>query len=160
MPKYRYIAIPQATADRVRLTMKSPGYGHPAHREVASGYGPCRLCLRTFEIGRDKRILFTLDPFYGLESLPLPGPVFIHAESCVRYSENSGFPEDLKPHRLTLNGYAMGRRLLVQEYVVDGQVEDALARVFLIPGILYVHVRDTEAGCYDLRVERRIEEER
>lgn len=158
MSEYRYIAIPQETADRVRRTMKSPGYGHPAHREVATGYGPCRLCLRTFKIGAEERILFTLDPFYGIENLPLPGPVFIHAEECVRYEENSVFPEDLRTHPLTLNGYAKGRRLLAQVYIEDGNIEDALDIIFANSEIAHVHVRDTHAGCYDLRVERRIVE--
>jgi hypothetical protein len=137
--------------------MKSPGYGHPAHKEVATGHGPCRLCLRTFEVGKDERILFTLDPFYGLEDLPLPGPVYIHAHACNRYDESAGFPDQLRAHPLTLNGYARGRRILAQEYVTDGKIEAALERIFDNRDVAYVHVRDTRAGCYDLRVERRIE---
>lgn len=156
MSEYRFIAILQKTADSVRRTMKSPGYGHPAHREIATGYGPCRLCLRTFRIGVDERILFTLDPFYDIERLPLPGPAYIHAEECVRYLEDSGFPDDLRAHPLTLNGYAKGRKLIMQEYVGDGSVEVVLDRVFSDEQVAYVHVRDTHAGCYDLRVERRI----
>jgi hypothetical protein len=158
MSDYRYIAISQDTADRVRRTMKSPGYGHPAHREVATGYGPCRLCLRTFTIGADERILFTLDPFYGIEQLPLPGPVFIHAGECVRHDEAAGFPNDLRMHALTLEGYAKGRRLLTCSYVEDGEIEAALDRIFVNAEVDYVHIRDTHAGCYDLRVERRIPE--
>lgn len=160
MSGYTFIAIPQETANQVRRTMKSPGYGHPAHREIAAGYGPCRLCLKAFEIGREERILFTLDPFYSLEDLPLPGPVFIHAEACTRYDERSGFPDFLRIHALTLNAYAKGRRLVTQTYVTDGMVEAALDRAFSRSDVDYVHVRDTEAGCYDLRVERRIEESR
>ena len=160
MSGYKFIAIPQETADRVRNTLTSPGYGHPAHREIASGYGPCRLCLKYFAVGEEERILFTLDPFYGIEDLPLPGPVFIHAEECIRHDEMSGFPDDLRAHPLTLNGYARGRRLVVQDYIDDGQVDVALERVFLNPEVDYVHVRDSNAGCYDLRVERRIEESR
>lgn len=155
MSEFRYIAIPQETADRVRRTMKSPGYGHPAHREVATGYGPCRLCLKTFEIGTEERILFTLDPFYGIEKLPLPGPVYIHAGECPRHTEDSGFPNELRAHPLTLNGYAKGRKLIAQLYVENGDVEATLNRVFSDRRVDYVHVRDTLAGCYDLRVERR-----
>ncbi len=158
MSDYKYIAIPQETADRVRRTMKSPGYDHPAHREIAAGYGPCRLCLRTFKIGAEERILFTLDPFYGIENLPLPGPVFIHAEECARYEEYSGFPNDLRVHPLTLEGYAKGRRLLAQIYVEDSDIELALDGILANAEVDYVHVRDTHAGCYDLRVERRIVE--
>ncbi len=146
--------MPQSTADKVRSTMRSPGYGHPASVEVATGYGPCRLCLRTFRIGEERRILFTFDPFYRLEPLPLPGPVFIHEQECTRYDEHSGFPEDLRSHRLTLNAYGDRRRLLAEEYIEDGVVEPVIERLLGDSRIRYIHVRDTEAGCYDFRIER------
>lgn len=151
---FRTLAIATATADRVRATGKSPGYGHPAVAEVATGYGPCRHCLRTFRIGEERRILFTLDPFHGVEPLPLPGPVFIHEETCERWPEDGGFPDELRAHRLTLNAYGRGRKLRAQEYVTDGEVEAAIERLLARPEIDYLHVRDTEAGCYDLRIER------
>lgn len=151
---FRYVALPTAVADAVRSTLTAPRYGHPAHVEVAKGHGPCRHCLRTFDIGRERRILFTLDPFDGLEPLPLPGPVFIHADTCPRYPEGGGFPEELRPLALTLNAYGAGRRLIDQAYVVDGAVEAALERLFSSAEVAYVHVRDTQGGCYDLRVER------
>lgn len=154
MTPYRIVALPTATADVVRATGRSPGYGHPAHSEVATGYGPCRHCLRTFRVGEERRTLFTYDPFYGLEELPLPGPVFIHEEPCERYPEDGGFPRDLRSHPLTLNAYGRGRRLKAQEYVTDGAVETALDRLLARPDVDYMHVRDTTAGCYDLRVER------
>lgn len=154
MSSFRVIAIPTGAADQVRKRLQSPKYGHPAYIEVASGYGPCRHCLRTFRVGQEKRILFTWDAFDGVENLPLPGPVFIHAEPCERYREDSGFPPDLRSHRLTLNGYGEQRRLLAQEYVKNGDVDEALECLLALPGVRYVHVRDTEAGCYEFRIER------
>ena len=85
---YRFIAIPSSVADSVRATLTAPRYGHPAHVEIARGYGPCRHCLRTFRVGREERILFTWDAFEGVETLPQPGPVFIHADSCPRHAED------------------------------------------------------------------------
>ncbi len=151
---FRIIAIPAAVAEEVRACLASPGYGHPAHAEIASGYGPCRQCLRTFRVGEERRILFTYDPFVANEELPLPGPVFIHEQSCESYTVDAGFPDDLRTHALTLNGYARGRELLAQEYVTDHDVEEVIVRLFDRSEIDYIHVRDTEAGCYDLRVER------
>jgi hypothetical protein len=154
MTAYRTIAIPTSAAESVRATLASPRYGHPAHSEIATGYGPCRHCLRTFRIGNERRILFTYDPFDGLEPLPLPGPVFVHAEACERHPEDGGFPEELRAHPLTFNGYARGRRLTAQEYVNDGEVEAVIGRLLARRDVDYIHVRDTEAGCYDLRIER------
>lgn len=154
MTSIRVLAIPTAVADYVRAEMKAPRYDHPAFREVATGYGPCRHCLRTFRIGEEDRILFTYDAFHLQESLPLPGPVFVHAEPCERYAEDAGFPPDMKSHALTLNAYGNSRRLLAQEYVTDGDVEPEVERLLALPDVDYLHVRDTQAGCYDFRVER------
>ena len=154
MPPFRVIAIPSDIADAVRSTHKSPGYGHPAHTETAGSYGPCRHCLRTFAIGREHRVLFTYDPFTGSESLPLPGPVFIHEAPCERYAADAGFPADMRSHPLTFNAYGRGRLLRAQEYVADGRVEPIIERLLARPDIDYIHVRDTRAGCFDFSIER------
>ena len=154
MTPFRVVAILDGIADSVRAEMVAPVYGHPAHVEVARGYGPCRLCLRTFRVGADRRILFTYDSFQDKEALPLPGPVYIHETSCERYPEDAGFPQDLRAHALTLNAYGRGRRLLAQEYVADGRVEAVIERLLARADVDYIHVRDTSAGCFDFAVER------
>ncbi len=63
MPTFHYAGITNALAVEVRQTRRSPQYGHPAHQELAKGTGPCRLCLRTFAVGEEERILFTYQPF-------------------------------------------------------------------------------------------------
>ena len=158
MQSYRVVAVGDRIANAVRKTLRSPGYGHPAHTEVATGYGPCRQCLRIFTVGSERRILFTYDPFYGKENLPLPGPVFIHEHDCERYPENGGFLADMVSHRLTLNAYARGRRLVAQKYVSNGVVEPELERLLRDRDVSYIHVRDTDAGCYDFLIERANEE--
>ena len=154
MQSYSVVAVGDRIANAVRKTLRSPGYGHPAHTEVATGYGPCRQCLRAFAVGAERRILFTYDPFYGKENLPLPGPVFIHEDDCERYREDGGFPVDMLSHRLTLNAYAPGRRLVAQRYVSNGVVEPEVQRLLLDRDVAYIHVRDTDAGCYDFCIER------
>ena len=154
MQEYRVVAVGDGLANAVRRTMKSPGYGHPAHVETATGYGPCRQCLRTFDIGTERRILFTYDAFHGKEDLPLPGPVFIHEEPCERYPEDGGFPVDMMAHKLTLNAYSAGRALIAQKYILDGIVEPELEVLLSDMNVDYIHVRDTAAGCYDFSIER------
>jgi len=94
--------------------------------EVGTDAAPCRHCLRTIEPGQARRILFTFDRFSGLESLPQPGPIYIHADNCPRYAEDGGFPEELRDSPRTLEGYARGRRLVAQKYVTDGEFEPAV----------------------------------
>jgi hypothetical protein len=151
--QFRFHGIPEDVASQVRETLRSPQYGHPAHLEPARGYGPCRLCLRTFEIGKDDRILFTYQPFSEPGSLPTPGPVFIHADHCPRYDALE-LPPDFRTLPLVLEGYRAGGQLLVQERVGDRAPEEVLARLFDERSPDYVHIRNGEAGCFMARVER------
>ena len=148
MIPYRVLAVSDSIADAVRSRRESPSYGHPAHAEVATGCGPCRSCLQTFREGEERRILFTYDAFSGLETLPLPGPVFLHEEVCERYDEDRGFPEGLRFLSLTFNAYGSGRKLMDQVYATGLEIDGLLDRLLALPGLAYVHVRNTEAGCY------------
>jgi hypothetical protein len=153
MPTFRVVPIPADVAAEVRGTLLAPGYGHPAHVEVAAGYGPCRSCLRTFREGAEERVLFTWDAFAGVDAYPSPGPVFIHRDACDSWS-GDGVPPELRPLPLMLEGYGAGRWLVAREPVRDGRVEEAAERLFANAAVTYVHVRNAEAGCYVARVER------
>lgn len=156
MSSYRVVALAQDVADAVRTTRLSPFSSHPTYVEVARGHGPCRLCLHAFAVGEDRRILFTLDPFAGLQPLPLPGPVFIHEGACVRHAEDDGFPADIRGRALTIQGFGAGRRLIAEEHVADTSVDPVVERLLDRSDVLYLHVRDTAAGCYDFRIERAV----
>jgi hypothetical protein len=154
MTPIRVVAIPSAVVDEVRNSGKAPRYGHPAHTEVAKGYGPCRHCLHAFHVGAEQRTLFTYDPFTGIEQIPLPGPIFIHAEACERYPENAGYPEDLRKHAAVLDAYAKGQTLVAQRVADEGGHDAAVEDLLRLPGVDYIEVRDKNAGCYDFRIER------
>lgn len=153
MQKVRIVAIATAIAEQVRTTLKAPVYGFPAHLEVAEDSAPCRHCLRTIE-AKDRRILFTYDRFTGKESLPQPGPVYIHAESCPRYPETGGFPEDLRDSPRTIEAYAPGRKLKAQEYVADGRYEPVIEKLLADRDVDYLQINSTTAGCFTFRIER------
>jgi len=153
MLPYRVIAIPQEIAQQTRATLKSPQYGHPAHVEVAKGYGPCRSCLQTFRTGEEKRILFTYNPFAGLDPYPSPGPIFIHENDCSAYDAR-GFPNALRELPLILEGMGRGRWLITREQVVRNNVDEVIGRLFALPAVEYIHVRNAEAGCFIAHIER------
>jgi Protein of unknown function (DUF1203) len=150
----RIVAIPTEVAKAVRETLRAPVYGFPAHMEVAVDDAPCRHCLRTFVAGQERRILFTYDRFTGLELLPQPGPIYIHADNCPRYPEDGGFPDELRGSPRTLEAYARGRRLVAQEYVSDGKFEPVIEELFTRADVDYLQVNSTTAGCFTFRVER------
>lgn len=145
--------IPQHVADEVRATRSAPGYGHPAHHEVARGTGPCRCCLQTFEPGVDERLLFTYRPASDDASLMAPGPVFIHAKHCEAYA-GAGFPEGLRA--LPLAFEARGGLSRVPELVraPGADAERAIDALLERPDTAWLHLRHAEAGCFIARVDR------
>ena len=155
MREIRVIAMTSELAEKVRTTQSSPGYGHSAIAKIATGHGPCRHCLEPFEVGKDIRILFTLNPFHGVAPIPQPGPVFVHEQACERYVEDGGYPPGLLRFAVVLDAYDAHQMVVSRETVRDGTQESMLTSMLDNPSVTYVMVRDAEAGCFDFRVERR-----
>jgi hypothetical protein len=153
MNSIRVVAISTNLADAIRKNPNDPQFGFPVHTAPAGEGLPCRHCLDWIAEGK-RAALFTLDPFAGTEKLPLPGPVYIHADGCERYSETAGIPMRLMSSPRTLNAYGRGRRLLAQEYVGPHNAQSTIENLFLRPEVDYIHVRSTTAGCYTFRLER------
>jgi Protein of unknown function (DUF1203) len=147
-------ALPQELATYVRENGRDPIWGHASVTERATGFGPCRLCLRTFREGEEMRVLFTYDSYAGVAEFPQPGPVYIHADDCNRYDAEE-FPPDLRALKLTFEGVADGPRVIKLDRTDGEGVDEAIARLFELPEVDYVNVRNTEAGCFIARVERR-----
>ena len=139
--------IPQEVADEVRRTHVSPGYGHPAHLEVASGTGPCRCCLDPFVAGVDRRLLFTYRPAGDGSSLMAPGPVFIHASRCEAFADD-GFPRRLRELPLAFEARASGGRVMALSAQPGIPAELQIQRLLARDGVEWVQVRHAVAGCY------------
>jgi hypothetical protein len=150
---FQVLAIGDSTAARVREKLASPQYGHPAHVEVATGTGPCRSCLRTFDVGQEERILFTYNPFEGLDAYPSPGPVFIHRTACSAF-RGAGFPEGLRSLPLTLEAYSDDRWILDRVRVTNGEADEAIETMLANSAVRYLHIRHSEAGCFIAQVNR------
>ena len=154
MNSFRVLAIPTEVAQRLRATLRSPFHDFPAYAEVATDDAPCRHCLQKFKAGVDRRILCTYDRFNGVESLPQPGPIYVHATECPRYGEDAGFPEEMRGSPRTLEAYAKGRNLLARENVVDGGYEPVIEKMLADSQAHYIQVNSTTAGCFTFRIER------
>lgn len=153
MGAYRITGLPSHIAREARATGKSPGYGHPVHREVATGTGPCRSCLALFEIGTEERLLLTYQPDSGDHTLGAPGPVFIHAEECPRY-EGNAVPFGLTQLPLLFEARTRDGRIL-RSVAAPGTTADQVIRSCLQDAVVdFVALRHGEAGCFIARVER------
>ena len=125
----------------------------PALMQPATGFGPCRLCLRTFRGGEEMRTLFTYDSYAGVAEFPQPGPVYIHADDCDRF-EGDGFPPDLRALELTFEGVAAGPRVVALERTHGDEVDNVIEHLLALSDVDYVNVRNTEAGCFVARIAR------
>jgi hypothetical protein len=154
MQKLKIVAMSTAVAEDVRASMKAPVYGFPAHRETAAGRAPCRHCLQLIRPNDEELILFTYDAFHGQGVPPSPGPVYIHAETCIRFDGNGQIPPQYVGQPLTLEAFREKRERLGERLLQETDGDAALQEIFGNADVKYVHVRSTTAGCYLFRVER------
>lgn len=150
---YTIRGIPQEVADEVRRTRRAPGYGHPAHHEVARGTGPCRCCLRPFDVDVDERLLFTYRPRGDESGLMAPGPIFIHAAHCDAYADD-GFPPGLCALPLAVEARASGSCVVELARAPGARAEPEIVRLLERADTGWLHLRHAEAGCYIARVDR------
>ena len=145
--------IGQDVADEVRRTRRAPGYGHPAHFEVASGTGPCRCCLRSFVPGVAERLLFTYRPLGDESSLMAPGPIFIHARHCDAYA-GTAFPDGLRSLPLAFEARTGQSRVSGLTRANGTDAEREIAVLLAHADTAWLHLRHGEAGCFIARIDR------
>lgn len=150
---YKVVPISSEITRSVRGQMISPQYKHPVFVDVATGYGPCRQCLKKLVVGEDERLLFTYNAFENLSNLPLPGPVFIHKNECESFDE-SGFPVELMDLPLLFEGYARESELISRETLEKENIDNQIIKIFGKPQVKYINIRNSEAGCFVARIER------
>lgn len=87
------------------------------------------------------------------------GPVFIHAEECEGPGDGGGYPF-ARPgalralRRYDAEGRIAGGRLLEIPEAATEAFEEALREAFAKPGVVLVHVRAVEYGCFQFEVRR------
>jgi hypothetical protein len=155
MSSFRVVAISTEAAEKVRASSRSPFHDFPTHTEVIGDDAPCRHCLRLIVGRKEEAILCTYDRFSGVESLPQPGPIYLHARECQRFPEDGSFPNELRSSPRTLEVYSSGRNLLGREHVTDGRYEPVIEKLFANPAANYIQVNSTTAGCFTFRIDRK-----
>ncbi|MEP6901854.1 MAG: DUF1203 domain-containing protein [Actinomycetota bacterium] len=149
---YKVVPISSEIARSVRAQLISPQYKHPASVAVATGYGPCRQCLKKLIVGKDERLLFTYNAFENLSNLPLPSPVFIHKNECESFAD-SGFPSELLDMPLLFEGYAQESELIKRQAMDKENIENQITEIFALSEVKYINIRNAEAGCFVARIE-------
>src|SRR6266568_3890131 len=109
MKKFKIVPLSKEYAAGIRLTGKDQ-FGHNVVEQVATGSGPCRVSLKPFKKGQDKRLLISHSPFAIDNAFNQPGPVFINKEEVEEYADIYHFPPEIKANKesfpLSLIGYS------------------------------------------------------
>lgn len=134
-------------------------FGHKVVEQIATGKGPCRVSLKPFVKGVDKRLLLSHSPFTIDNAFNQPGPVFIHSEEVEEYSDIHRFPPEIKADKksfpLSLIGYSNDQRMVLTKLVGEQDVDELIVSIFeKHPEVDYLHARNAEACCYICRIER------
>ena len=153
MSEFRIRPIDASLAATVRNTLLDPVYGLPLSVTPATGYGPCRLCLRTFAHG-EPRVLFLYNPFSASQEADIAGPVFIHAAQCRPYDDLTIFPDAIAQLPIVLRAYDEHRRCKLEIRPRPGGVAASIEACLAVPGIRTVHVRNADAKCFIMEVKR------
>ncbi len=158
MTQFRVVPLSEAYAAKIRNANRDD-FGHPVIEETATGKGPCRVSLKPFVVGEDKRLLLSHSPFHIDNVYNQPGPVFIHKKAVEAYKDVHIFPPEIKANKasfpLSLIGYSKAQRMMYTELVGDKDVDLLIAKIFEEHAeVEYLHARNAEACCFICKIER------
>lgn len=158
MGRFRIVPMSKAYAEKIRNN-RIDDYDHEVIEQVATGRGPCRVSLKPFEVGVDRRLLFTHSPFEIDNAFNQPGPVFINADEVEEYADVHRFPPEIKADKehfhLTLIGYNEKQMMVFTQLVGNDDVDELIEKIFdEHQNVAYLHARSAEACCYICKIER------
>ena len=158
MKNFRVVPLSKEYAKKIR-TSKKDNYGHEVIEQLSNGRGPCRVSLKPFTPGVDKRLLFTHSPFTIDNAYDQPVPVFIHTGEIEEYADIYRFPPEIKADKkhfqITLIGYNTAQMMVYTKLVGDEDIDNLIEIIFNEkPEVEYLHARSAKACCYICKIER------
>lgn len=159
MNNFKIVPISKAYAQRIKATMKDD-FGHDVIEKIAAGSGPCRVSLKPFKKGVDRRLLLTHSPFEIDNAFNQPGPVFINSDDDIEeYADLYRFPPEIKANKtsfpLSLIGYSADQQMVFTKLVGDADVDELITEIFEHQhDVEYLHARNAQACCFICKIER------
>ena len=158
MNKFKIVPISKAYANKIKLTLRDD-FGHEVIEKVAAGSGPCRVSLKPFKKGVDKRLLLTHSPFEIDNAFNQPGPVFINSDDVEEYADIYRFPPEIKANKksfpLSLIGYDAAQQMVFTRLVGEADVDELICEIFdQHADVQYLHARNAQACCFICKIER------
>ena len=160
MSKFKIVPLSKAFAKKIRDT-RVDDFGHEIVEEIATGRGPCRVSLKPFKTGEDRRLVLSHSPFQIDNAYNQPGPIFISADDEVEeYSDIYRFPVEIKNDKehftITLIGYNSNQKMNLTRLVGETEdIDELINKIFEEkPEVEYLHARSAKACCYICKIER------
>jgi hypothetical protein len=152
-PTFQIHAIPAEVLEEVRSSGLDAS-GNSVLRITADGGSPLRCCLRDAEPG-EELILFGYEPPIPAGPYREVGAVFAHAEACAGPGDATRYPAAWRGRPQVLRAY--DERGWIHDATTrhDGRdPEAAIAAVLAEPGVVQIHSRNIDYGCYMFTVTR------
>ena len=158
MKKFKIIPLSEAYAQKIRSS-RVDDFGHHVIEKLATGAGPCRLSLKPFKKGVDKRLVFSHTPFEIDNAYNQRGPVFINSEAVEAYRDIYRFPPEIKADKvsfpLSLIGYSADQQMIFTRMVGDDDIDELIVKIFSERhDVAYLHARNSQACCFICKIER------
>jgi hypothetical protein len=119
----------------------------------ASGGFPCRVSLQDAVEG-ERLLLLPYEHHRVNTPYRASGPVYVREDAVQALLAIDEVPELLRRRMLSLRGYDAKGMMRSAEVVQGVDLEAAVARLFAIERIAYLHVHYALPGCYACRIER------
>ena len=149
--KFRVVALPTPVAEAARKAASEDRSDHRVVVVDSPNSAPCRHCLQWAQPG-ERVILFPYNAIPEGQPYSERGPIFVHAESCPGYSDDS-YPEAFRSGRV-FRAYDSEENI-IDACLPNGEEPEAVIEKLLEnPQTAFVHARSATRGCYTFRIER------
>jgi hypothetical protein len=150
--EFRIVPLPTEIAEAARKNAQSGAPDHAVVTADAPNAYPCRHCLKWAQPG-EQVVLFPFASVPPGRPYSESGPIFVHAESCPRYSAVNEYPADFREHRV-IRAYNAGDNMIDAVVVADQPPEKVIETLFENPETAFLQTRSVTRGCYTFRIER------
>jgi hypothetical protein len=149
---FRIVPLPTEVAEEARRLAKSGATDHAVIKvDSPTGY-PCRHCLRWAQPG-EHVLLFPYTSIPGGHPYSETGPIFVHVESCQRYSSTDEYPVDFRNGR-AFRAYDASYNMIDAEVATGNEPEDVIEKLFQNPKTAFLEARSVSRGCFTFRIQR------
>jgi hypothetical protein len=155
MSAIQYVAITTTMARHYR-SGGADANGQTPETHTSDGDGvPCRHCLQNVKAG-EKYLILSHRPFPVPQPYAETGPIFLHADECVRYFRTDQLPEMFnESNEFILRGYSCQDRIVYGTggVIRTGEISGRAGELLKRDDVAYVHMRSARNNCFQCRIE-------